>query len=236
MGVIGLPEEVVRHVVDRRGETLVILGASGSGKSVTLRHIVGLMYPDAGTVIVDGEEISHFSEAELRTVREKVAYIFQGGALFDSMTVKENVAFGLLEQRKLTRSEIAGRVSESLARVGLGGSGSAYPADLSGGMRKRVALARSMALNPQCLLYDEPTAGLDPQTGFLVSQLIRTNAQETGVTSVVVTHDVESACYIADRIAYLAEGRIAFIGTTEEACSSSETGVGAFLSAYKGKE
>ena len=217
------------------GETMVILGVSGSGKSVTLRHIVGLMRPDAGRVIVDGEEITKFSESQLRHVREKVAFIFQGGALFDSMTVSENVAFGLLEQRKLTRSEIAVRVSESLARVGLDGSDSAYPSDLSGGMRKRVALARSMALYPRCLLYDEPTAGLDPVTGFRVSELIRSNARESGVTSIVVTHDVPSACHVADRIAFLSEGRITFVGTPDEAWNSHDTGVSAFLNAYEEK-
>ena len=218
----------------RRGETLAILGASGSGKSVTLRHVVGLMHPDEGRVVVDGEDVTEFTDRQFMAVRAKVSYIFQGGALFDSMTVGENCAFGLREQAQLGRDEIAERVRQSLDAVDLAGTEDLLPSDLSGGMRKRVALARSMALKPACLLYDEPTAGLDPVTGFLVSDLIRTTAARLEVTSVVVTHDIPSAYYVADRLAFLEDGRIGFIGTVAAARRTTHPGLRRFLDAYGG--
>jgi len=216
----------------QRGETLVVLGASGSGKSVMLRHVVGLIQPDTGRVVVDGEEVSALSDRELRSVRAKVSYVFQGGALFDSSTVGDNVAYGLRERGDLDRDSIQLRVDETLAKVGLEGTSELLPASLSGGMRKRVALARSMALRPRGLLYDEPTAGLDPVTGYRVSELIRNTARESDVTSIVVTHDIPSAFLVADRIAFLVEGRIAFIGSTDEARVATDPGLREFLDAY----
>lgn len=215
-----------------RGETIAILGASGSGKSVLLRHIVGLMRPDEGRILVDGIDVTNFSDREFLEVRRKVSYVFQGGALFDSMTVGENVAFGLLEQRRLTGPQVRAKVSGALELVDLRGIEDTLPAALSGGMRKRVALARSMALEPACLLYDEPTAGLDPVTGFLVIDLIRKSAGQTPVTSVVVTHDLPAAYFVADRIAFLHEGKMAFVGTVSEARASAHPALHRFLNAY----
>lgn len=216
----------------RRGETMAILGVSGSGKSVTLRHIVGLMNPDSGRVIIDGQDVTDFDDREFMAVRRKVAFIFQGGALFDSMTVGDNVGFGLVEQRRWTASEIAERVAATLERVGLAGTASSYPADLSGGMRKRVALARSIVLEPACILYDEPTAGLDPSTGYLVSELIKKTAADSQVTSVVVTHDIPAAFHVADRIAFLLDGRIGFLGSCAEARATRLPELRFFLDAY----
>jgi phospholipid/cholesterol/gamma-HCH transport system ATP-binding protein len=194
--------------------------------------MVGLMRPDSGSVHVDGEDITDLDEEELVHVRRKVALIFQAGALFDSMSVGDNVAFGLIAQRLLPDEEIDARVAESLRVVGLEGSEETMPSELSGGMRKRVALARSMALQPRCLLYDEPTAGLDPLTGFKVSQLIRETARNDHITSVVVTHDVAAAFYFADRIAFLNRGGIDFIGTPDEARRRPSAALGEFLGAY----
>jgi phospholipid/cholesterol/gamma-HCH transport system ATP-binding protein len=200
-----------------RGETVVVLGGSGSGKSVLLKHINGLLMPNSGSVEVLGRVPGQLSEAELVELRRRVAYIFQNGALFDSLTVGENVAFGLVEQDALDSAAIAGRVGELLARVGLPGTEDLLPADLSGGMRKRVAMARGLALVPEVILYDEPTAGLDPLTGLAIGRLIREVSSETGATAMVVTHDLVLTRELGARVAFLREGIFEFVGTLAEA-------------------
>ena len=211
------------------GETLVVLGGSGSGKSVLLRHAIGLIRPDAGEVYVDGTRVSGLDEEELVEVRKKVGMLFQGGALFDSMNVFENVAFSLREHTDLPEEEIRERVREKLALVELEGVEEKMPSELSGGMKKRVALARSIALEPQGILYDEPTTGLDPITAMSVNELIRSMQRQLQVTSVVVTHDIQSARVIGDRIAFLCDGRIHFVGDFESARRSGEERLLAFL-------
>ena len=200
-----------------RGETVVVLGGSGSGKSVLLRHAVGLFHPDAGEVWVDGVEISHLDEHDLLEHRKKIGMLFQSGALFDSMTVRENVAFALEEHTGWTEDAILARVNEVLGLVELQDVLDLMPSDLSGGMRKRVALARAIALAPRAILYDEPTTGLDPITANTINLLIRSLQKRLGVTSIVVTHDIHSAFVVGDRIAFLYDGRILFHGTTESA-------------------
>jgi len=200
-----------------RGQTVVVLGGSGSGKSVLLRHAIRLHQPDSGEVWVDGQEITGCDEEQLIETRKKVGMLFQAGALFDSMTVFDNVAFALVEHTDWGAERIAARVAEVLGLVELPGVEELMPADLSGGMRKRVALARAIALAPRALLYDEPTTGLDPITSSTINGLIRSLQQRLGVTSIVVTHDIHSAFTVGDRIAFLDEGRILFQGTTEEA-------------------
>ena len=189
------------------GETMVIIGYSGTGKSVALKHIVGLLHPDEGDVAVDGRVVSTLERAALNEVRRDIGYVFQFAALFDSMTVADNVALGL-RQRRLTDEEIAERVEEALAVVDLTGAGHQYPAELSGGMRKRVGIARAIALRPRYILYDEPTTGLDPVTSAVIDRLIVRTRERLGVTGVVVTHDMRSAYTVGDRIAMLYEGRI----------------------------
>jgi len=228
-------EKVVLDAVDlavARGEVLVILGGSGSGKSVTLRHMNGLTQPDAGEVFVEGIEVSRLAEEELGEVRRKVGMLFQMGALFDSMTVFENVAFSLFEHTKMTGEEIAARVTEVLGFVDLGPDVlPLLPSSLSGGMRKRVSLARTIALKPDVLLYDEPTTGLDPVTAMTINRLIVDLNSRLATTSVVVTHDIASALFVADRIAFLEKGRFAFVGTPGEARSSDVAALRAFLAA-----
>jgi phospholipid/cholesterol/gamma-HCH transport system ATP-binding protein len=206
----------------KRSETVVVLGGSGSGKSVLLRHAIGLHHPDSGDVWVDGERITTLREHQLIETRKKVGMLFQGGALFDSMTVEENVAFGLVEHTDWDEDRIRERVVEVLDLVELPGVEELMPSSLSGGMRKRVALARAIALAPQALLYDEPTTGLDPITANTINRLIRNLQQRLGVTSVVVTHDIHSAFHVGDRIAFLHEGRIFFDGPVEEAKQTRE--------------
>ena len=203
------------------GETLVILGGSGSGKSVLLKHMNALLRPDAGRVEVDGQALGPLGEDELRSVRRKVGMLFQQGALFDSLTVGENVAYPLREHRLLPRAAIPGRVREALAMVDLEGI---EP-------RKRAALARALVLEPRVLLYDEPTTGLDPVVGAKINHLIRDLQRRLGLTSVVVTHDLASAFFVADRIAFLHEGTIRFIGTPEEARAARDPRLHEFLTA-----
>jgi len=214
----------------RQGETMVVLGGSGSGKSVLIRHIIGLHRPDRGHVLVDGDDVVDYDEEELIPVRKKVAMLFQGGALFDSMNVLENVAYGLREHTDLPEEEIREAVRRKLSLVGLEGVEGLMPSELSGGMKKRVALARSIAMDPRCILYDEPTTGLDPVTATTINELIRDLQRRLQVTSVVVTHDIASAFFVGDRIAYLFDGRMDFVGSVEEARSSKVPRLRHFLS------
>jgi phospholipid/cholesterol/gamma-HCH transport system ATP-binding protein len=215
-------KEVLRGVdlEVRRGETLVVLGGSGSGKSVLLKHVNGLLRPDRGEVEVLGCPVSGMREMELVELRRRVSYVFQNGALFDSFTVGENVAFSLVEGDGQDRVVVAARVGELLARVGLPGTEDLSPADLSGGMRKRVAIARGLALRPEVILYDEPTAGLDPLTGLAITRLIHEVRDETGATSIVVTHDLTLARELGGRIAFLEEGRFGFVGDLQDAAAN----------------
>ncbi len=205
-----------------RGETVVVLGGSGSGKSVMIRHAIGLHKPDAGEVWVDGTEITGCDEEELIETRKKVGMLFQAGALFDSMTVYDNVAFALREHMDWSGDRIRERVGEVLQLVELEQVEDLMPSDLSGGMRKRVALARAIAMAPRAILYDEPTTGLDPITSNTINRLICSLQKRIGVTSIVVTHDIHSAFTVGDRIAFLHEGKIHFDGTVEEAKNSGE--------------
>lgn len=211
------------------GEVLTILGGSGSGKSVLLRLIIGLMKPEAGQILIQGRDIVPLSEAELLKVRQRVGMLFQGGALFDSLTVAENVAFPLREHTTMSEGQIMSRVEEVLALVGLAGIGKQMPAELSGGMRKRVALARAIALPPRIILYDEPTTGLDPQNVEKINELIVDLQAKLDLTSVVVTHDLQSTFRISDRIALLSRGRIALVATPAEMARTEDPEVRAFL-------
>jgi phospholipid/cholesterol/gamma-HCH transport system ATP-binding protein len=212
-----------------RGETFVILGRSGSGKSVTLRQLNGLDKPDAGKVIFDGRDITALQERDLYPVRRRIAMLFQGGALFDSMTISDNVAFPLREHTQLSEAEIAAKVQEKLGLVRLPEAGPKMPSDLSGGMRKRAALARSLALDPEVVLYDEPTTGLDPMTSAAIGHLIRQIHGHLNVTQVVITHDIALARQVGDRIAYLSEGHFRFVGDWAAAERSSDRELGDFL-------
>ncbi len=194
------------------GETVVVLGGSGEGKSVLLKHINGLLRPDSGEVVVLGCRVSHLPEDELVGLRRRVSYIFQHGALFDSLSVGENVAFGIREHAGLAEDEIEHRVGTLLGRVGLAGTEDLAPSELSGGMRKRVAVARGLAMEPEVVLYDEPTAGLDPLTGLAITRLIEEVARTTGATSLVVTHDLSVARELADRVVFLDHGKFSFTG------------------------
>ncbi len=212
----------------RDGETLAVIGGSGVGKSVLLKTIVGLLRPDAGTVHVDGADVASLSRAELFELRRRVGYVFQFAALFDSMTVFDNVAMGL-RRMKLPPDEVTARVEDALTRVDLPGYGARLPAELSGGQRKRAGLARAIAFHPKYLLYDEPTTGLDPVTTAVIDGLVLKLAGELGVTSLVITHDMTSAYRVADRIAMLYEGRIRFVGTPEAIRSAPDSVVRAFV-------
>jgi phospholipid/cholesterol/gamma-HCH transport system ATP-binding protein len=218
----------------RRGEVLVILGGSGSGKSVSLRQMNGLEHPDAGEIWVDGEEISQLPEEALAPVRKQVGMLFQSGALFDSMTVFENIAFALREHTSWPEERIAERVAEVLGFVNLGRDVERLlPSSLSGGMRKRVSLARTVALKPEVILYDEPTTGLDPVTSMTINRLIKDLNTRLGTTSVVVTHDIVSALFVADRISFIKNGRFVFTGTPEQARASDVAELTEFLTAGK---
>lgn len=215
--------------------TTVILGGSGSGKTVLMKHIIGLLQPDRGEVLVEGEDIAGLDGGELDRVRRKFGMVFQAAALFDSMTVFENVAFPLREHSRASESEIARVVHEKLDVVGLHDIDGKYPAELSGGMRKRVGLARAIALEPKIVLYDEPTTGLDPITTEYVDEMILEAQAKLGVTSVVISHDIGSAMHIADRIAFLDQGRICIEGPPAQVRASSDPAVARFLSTWTGK-
>lgn len=210
------------------GEIFVIMGASGAGKSTILRLINGLIRPDGGEIFVAGILINELSEKELASIRKKVGMVFQSAALFDSLTVAENVGFAWRKD-KLSQAEMTERINHTLAVVGMDNIGERMPADLSGGMKKRVGLARAIAMNPEALLYDEPTAGLDPMTSNTILKLIQDLNARLNVTSVVVTHDVPGAFAIADRVALLDKGKIAFIGTVDEMKESTDLVVQDFI-------
>ncbi|MCG8431430.1 MAG: ABC transporter ATP-binding protein [Candidatus Omnitrophica bacterium] len=199
-----------------KGSTCVIIGRSGCGKSVLLKHIIGLFRAESGHVLIDNQDIGKFNEAQMNAVRMKVAMVFQGGALFDSLTVGENVGFGLIEHQNLDGKELLERIEESLAVVGLCGIANLRPSELSGGMKKRVALARAICQKPEIILYDEPTTGLDPITAGSINELIKRLHDKLQVTSVVVTHDMVSAYTIADRIAMMYQGKIIAEGAPVE--------------------
>ena len=211
-----------------QGETVAILGPSGSGKSVLLRLVMGLTRPDGGRILFAGQDIASLSEEALQPLRARMAMLFQGGALFDSLTVAENVAYPLRVQGTLAEAAIAARVADRLAMVGLPDTGGMMPADLSGGMKKRVALARAIACKPELILYDEPTTGLDPMSARRINGLIRSIQRQLRVTSIVVTHDVPSALQVADRIAILGDGRIETLIASDAFSSSSLPAVRAF--------
>ena len=201
----------------RTGENITVLGGSGSGKSVLLKEIIGLIKPDEGEVIIENENIVPMDESELVHVRKKMGMLFQGAALFDSLTVAENIAYPLREGNNHSEEEITEIISTNLELVGLPGIEDKLPSDLSGGMKKRVGLARAMAMNPKILLYDEPTTGLDPPNISRINHLIRDMQEKFRITGVIITHDVKSALEISDRIAFLYNGRIIFEGTVNEA-------------------
>jgi len=211
------------------GETLAIIGQSGSGKSVLLKHILGLIRPDRGSIIVDGVDICRSSEAELNNIRRKFGLLFQAAALFDSLTVAQNVSFGLERYRDLSPEELQKKVKESLAMVGLREAEQLMPYELSGGMKKRVGLARAIAYEPEIMLYDEPSTGIDPIRADAINELIIKMKQEFRITSVVITHDMISAYKVADRIAMLYNGKIVAVGTPEELRKSDNQIVQQFI-------
>jgi phospholipid/cholesterol/gamma-HCH transport system ATP-binding protein len=219
-----------------KGETLAVLGPSGTGKSTVLRSMIGLLEPNGGQIFIQGEDVSGLDEDGWNRLRMKMGMVFQYSALFDFLTVGENVAFGLRQHTDKSNEEIQGIVTQMLELVGLPGTQDLYPAELSGGMKKRVGLARAIAVNPEIVLYDEPTAGLDPIMSRNISRLIKKTQEQLHVTSVLVTHDMQSAFYAADRVAMLYEGHIVAIGTAEEMKNSTNPIVKAFIEGREIKE
>ena len=211
------------------GETMVVIGRSGCGKSVLLKHLIGLLKPDGGSLRIDGIDIARLSGRSLDKIRMRFGMLFQGAALFDSMTVEENVGFSLQEHTQMDPEAITQRVRECLGLVGLAGIEQLHPAELSGGMRKRVGLARALAMNPEIILYDEPTTGIDPIMGDVINDLIMALRDRLKVTSVVVTHDMRSAFKVADRIAMLYNGSIIEVGTADEIRRSQDPVVQQFI-------
>jgi len=212
-----------------KGESMTVIGGSGSGKSVLIKHIIGLLFPDKGQVKVGGEVLNDLDEQGLNEVRKKFGMLFQGAALFDSLTVWENVGFGLKQHTKMSDKDIRDVATQKLALVGLKGVEEKMPADLSGGMKKRVGLARAIAMDPQIILYDEPTTGLDPITADAINDLIVDLRKKLGVTSVAITHDMHSAYKISDRIAMLYKGEIQETGTPDEIRGTSNPIVKQFI-------
>ena len=226
--------QVVLDGVDfdvNEGETVALLGPSGTGKSVLLKHIIGLLKPDAGTITVDGKNVAHLGRQEFVAYRQGIGYVFQNGALFDSMNVFENVRLGIVDEAKFKDLDYAkSRVAECIRLVNLQPEViNKFPAELSGGMKKRVGIARAIAGSPKYLLYDEPTSGLDPVNADVIDALVQRLDEEIGVTSVMVTHDVRGAFRVADRLALLSEGRIVMQGTPQEFLASDHPKVKAFL-------
>ncbi len=225
------PKQILRglSLEVEEGETVALVGFSGAGKSVTLKHIAGLLVADRGSVLVDGQEVPKLSRDALYKLRLEMGYVFQFAALFDSLTIADNVAMGLRKKGGMTASEIRDRVAESLTRVGLEGFEARYPAELSGGQKKRAGLARAIAYRPKYLLYDEPTSGLDPVTTEVIDRLIIRMKEDLGVTSLVITHDMKSAYAISDRIAVLYEGRVVEVGTPDQIRSTTNLVVKGFV-------
>ncbi len=211
------------------GETMAIIGYSGSGKSVAIKHIVGLLEPDTGQVLVDGLDVPALPRRELYWLRARIGYVFQFAALFDSLSIGENVAMGLRKQGQLSSTEIEQRVQEVLELVDLPNVQDRFPAELSGGMRKRVGLARAIALRPKYILYDEPTTGLDPVTSAVIDELMIRMRDKLGVTAIVITHDMRSAYRVGTRIAMLYEGQVRQVGTVDEIRHSSDPIVRQFV-------
>jgi phospholipid/cholesterol/gamma-HCH transport system ATP-binding protein len=217
------------HLEVARSETLVVLGRSGTGKSVLLKILIGLQKPDSGSVRVDGEELASLSLDDLNRIRKRIGFLFQYAALYDSLTVEQNVEFPLVRHTSLSRKARRSRAMELLSKVGMTAAAGKLPSQISGGMRKRVGLARALALDPEIMLYDEPTAGLDPITSSEIDDLIIRLQEERKMSSVVVTHDLESAYVISDRVALLHEGNILFDGTLKELKTSDDPFVQAFI-------
>jgi len=211
------------------GETVALIGYSGSGKSVAIKHIVGLLDPDEGTVFVDGKEVPVLPRKELYELRSHIGYVFQFAALFDSLTIGENVGMGLRKQGQLGEEEITQRVAEALKLVDLPDNEKLYPAELSGGMRKRVGIARAIALRPKYILYDEPTTGLDPVTSAVIDELMIRMHEQLGVTGIMITHDMRSAYRVASRIAMLYEGSVRQMGTVAEIQQTTDPVVRQFI-------
>ncbi len=227
-------KQVVLNGVDfevREGETVALMGPSGTGKSVLLKHVIGLIKPDSGTIIVDGKDVAHLRRKELSEFRSHIGYVFQNGALFDSMNVFENVRLGITDEDKYADLDYCrARIAECIRLVNLPADTiEKYPAELSGGMRKRVGIARAIAGSPKYLLYDEPTSGLDPVNADIIDSLVQRLDDELGVTSVMVTHDVRGAFRVADRLALLSEGKIVMQGTPKEFLASTNAKVREFL-------
>jgi len=230
-------QEILRGVSIevQEGETLVLLGKSGGGKSVFLRHLIGLMHPISGSIVFEGREITSLSEREMEPVRRKIGMLFQDGALFDSMDVFDNVAFPLRERGEKSPSVVSEKVAQALTMVNMTGHEHKMPVNLSGGMRKRVALARAIISPPDVILYDEPTAGLDPIVSDSINRLIRHLQRQLHVTSLVVTHDMVSCYHIADRVALLNEGRIYFLGTPAELRETKDPVIRDFVDGRSGE-
>ena len=218
------------------GETLAVIGPSGTGKSTVIKVLTGLLPPTSGSVVIDGQETSGYSEEEWDALRRRMGVVFQYSALFDFLSVGENVAFGLRRYFKLSEEEIQERVAQLLDLVGMPDTQKMLPSELSGGMKKRVALSRALAMEPRIVLYDEPTSGLDPVMTMTISRLIRKTQKQLGLTSVLVTHDMESAFFAADRIAMLDKGKIVQIGTPDEIRQSRNPVVYAFVHGLERKE
>ena len=218
------------------GETLAVIGPSGTGKSTVIKVLTGLLPPTSGSVVIDGQETSGYSEEEWDALRRRMGVVFQYSALFDFLSVGENVAFGLRRYFKLSEEEIQERVAQLLDLVGMPDTQKMLPSELSGGMKKRVALSRALAMEPRIVLYDEPTSGLDPVMTMTISRLIRKTQEQLGLTSVLVTHDMESAFFAADRIAMLDKGKIIQIGTPDEIRQSRNPVVYAFVHGLERKE
>ncbi len=218
------------------GETLAVIGPSGTGKSTVIKLLTGLLTPVSGSVLIGGEETNQFDDDQWDALRCHMGVVFQYSALFDFLNVEDNVAFGLRRHHKLPEEQVQKRVDELLTMVGMPGTQKMLPSELSGGMKKRVGLARALAMQPQMVFYDEPTSGLDPVMTMNISKLIKKTQQTFGVTSVLVTHDMESAYYAADRIAMLYKGRIVQIGTVDEIKNSKNPIVNAFINGLELKE
>lgn len=212
-----------------KGVTLVIIGRSGCGKSVLLKHIIGLLKPEEGEILIEGRDITKMNEKEIYSIRKQFGFLFQGAALFDSMNVEENIGLALKENTNMNKSEIAEIVAEKLEMVGLPDIQKMKPSDLSGGMKKRVSLARSLATNPEYILYDEPTTGLDPVMSDQIDELIKELAEKLKVTSIVVTHDIFSVYDVADRVAMMHQGKIYFEGTPKELTETNDQLIRDFL-------